>query len=313
VFPATPAMERIILQRIEALVRLIGRPFSRDDMEEVAGKVVPRLERGWAASPHGLITFSWESRSTPTYDLTYVVALDNESTTDQYARWAVERAEPFGVLPDAMVMHVAAGLPGVRVLDIGAGSGRNAFALANAGHPVDALEPTLGFVALMQAKATELGLPVVAFEGDILSPSIELDPRYGMAILSEVTSHFRKPEDLRLLFERLAGAIEPGGAVVVNVFLAEEGWTPGRLMRELAEVAWSTMYSRAELSAALDGLPFVLETLVPCTTFEAENLPEGAYPPTKWYDSWANGWDVFGVVKGVPPVKLTWLVLRRIA
>jgi SAM-dependent methyltransferase len=275
--------------------------------------VVPRLHRGWAKGPHGKITFSWESRSSPHYDLTYVVQLDHESTTDQYATWAVQRTDPFGPHPDAMVVHVASGLPGVRVLDIGAGSGRNAFGLAERGHPVDCIEPTLGFVAMIEAKARETGLPVTAVEGDILSPDLAIGAGYGMAILSEVTSHFRKTEDLRVLFERLAAALEVGGAVVVNVFLGEEGWQPTPLMVELAEVAWSTMYTPEQLRAALAGLPFVVEEMVACSKFESANLPEGAYPPTKWYDAWADGWDVFGMVKGDPPIKLTWVVLRRIA
>ena len=42
VFPATPALERIILQRIEAIVRLVGRPFSKEELADLAEKVVLR-------------------------------------------------------------------------------------------------------------------------------------------------------------------------------------------------------------------------------------------------------------------------------
>ena len=92
--------------------------------------------------------------------------------------------------------------------------------------------------------------------GDILDEALALkEGRYALIHASEVTSHLRGVRALRRLFERLSTALAPGGHLLVNMFLTEPGYEPDTLAREMAELAWSTMYTRNDLADALRGLP----------------------------------------------------------
>ncbi|PRC55960.1 SAM-dependent methyltransferase, partial [Mycobacterium sp. ITM-2017-0098] len=83
---------------------------------------------------------------------------------DTYDNWVATRKPPlFGSNPDARVSALAAEItdPGTaRVLDIGAGTGRNALAMARRGHPVDAVELTPKFAEILRAEAYKLLLNV---------------------------------------------------------------------------------------------------------------------------------------------------------
>lgn len=72
------------------------------------------------------------------------------------------------LLPDDVVhrLAVAAALQsGVRILDIGAGTGRVALPLANFGCEVMALEPAMGMVQALRAKAEATNVRVIAGDG----------------------------------------------------------------------------------------------------------------------------------------------------
>ena len=81
-----------------------------------------------------------------------------------YEDWISTREPPlFGTEPDARVWALAneAADPSTyRILDIGAGTGRNALALARRGHPVDVVEMTPKFAAMIRSDAERESLDV---------------------------------------------------------------------------------------------------------------------------------------------------------
>jgi hypothetical protein len=44
---------------------------------------------------------------------------------------------------------------------------------------------------------------------------------------------------------------------------------------------------------------------------EKSHLPEGAWPPTAWFEGWAHGLDVFVVESEESPIELRWLVYQK--
>ena len=46
--------------------------------------------------------------------------------------------------------------------------------------------------------------------------------------------------------------------------------------------------------------------------YEKAHLPDGAWPPTSWYDRWVSGLDVFDVEREQCPIEMRWLVYRRV-
>jgi cyclopropane fatty-acyl-phospholipid synthase-like methyltransferase len=198
------------------------------------------------------------------------------------------------------------------VLDIGAGTGRNAIPLARLGHPTRAIEPVTKMADEMRniAKADKLALEVE--EADFFSSSLALpDSHYRLAVAAEVLSHFRSVSQVRQFFEKLAGAMAPGGFVLVSAFLSAEGYKPDAIAREATEFAWCSIFTRAELKFIADELPFDRMTDESVHDFEKEHLPQGAWPPTPWFVSWTQGADAFDVPMGKAPMDLRWLVYRR--
>lgn len=133
-----------------------------------------------------------------------------------------------------------------------------------------------------------------------------------MVFLAEVVaSHFRNVAHLRSLFERIVEMLQPGGLLLFSAFLALEGYKPDAVARELSEVFWCTVFTRADFELALMGLP--LERLEEESTveYEREHLPAEAWPPTGWFEQWSSGRDLFDLPPGRAPVELRWLTYRK--
>jgi len=73
-----------------------------------------------------------------------------------------------------------------RVLDIGGGTGRNTLALARRGHPVDVVEMTSKFAAVIRAEAERESLDVRVIERDIFTSEDDLQRDYQLIVLSEL-------------------------------------------------------------------------------------------------------------------------------
>lgn len=142
------------------------------------------------------------------------------------------------------LLHLLPAAP-ARVLDVGAGSGRDAAALAGLGHTVTAAEPTAELrergrllhadSAIRWVDDALPGLPVLG----------ELGDRYDLILLTAVWMHLDATERAEGL-RRLAGLLAPGGTLLMSV---RSGPVPvGRRMFEVPPQELPDLAERAGLS-----------------------------------------------------------------
>lgn len=314
--PAAPALLPMYLKRFAIMFAAMGKRFATAEIEALSDILSARLERAWAVSPHGRLYISWESEPSPSTGIDYQVWHDSGTLAEQYAWWVAERAAPlFGKHPDARLMDVARALgdpKGKRVLDIGAGTGRNTLPLARLGFETEALELTPEFCEIITQTATSEELTVRVVEADAVGEGVDLgEERYDLIVCSEVTSHFRSPDDLRRLFERAARWLKPDGQLLVNLFVTVPGYEPNELARQLSQICWSTLFTPSDVARAAIGLPLDRLSDVAVHPYERANQPTEDWPPTGWYEDWSRGFDLFGIREGYPPIELRWQLYTK--
>lgn len=104
-----------------------------------------------------------------------------------------------------------------RILDVGAGSGRDAAAMASLGHQVTAVEPSARMRLLAQRlhPAASIEWKDSALPGLTGLPDSE---QYDVILLSAVWMHVQ-PKDRQAAFRRLAGLLAPGGRIYMTLRL----------------------------------------------------------------------------------------------
>ncbi|QDG52133.1 methyltransferase domain-containing protein [Persicimonas caeni] len=119
----------------------------------------------------------------------------------------------FETVHDKIVEH----LPKHRaqVLDVGAGSGRDAAALAARGHDVVAVEPADRLRERAQTLHPDKSIHWVADSLPALQKVYELGDHYDLILLSAVWMHLR-PEERDRAMRKLAGLLNPGGKIVIT-------------------------------------------------------------------------------------------------
>jgi len=314
--PCIPAMIDPYMAKLESLWKVIGKPFSEEELAQLRKAVETELARGYTASVYSRLSVRFETHRPPHPGIQYVIAAKVLPLQEIYTKWGVGQDAPlFGRMADAKVVALAAELgdpQSVSVVDIGAGVGRNAIALARLGHPTDAIEPVATMVETMRSATASETLPLEVIQADVLAKDFSLkSSHYKLSIVVEVTSHFRDLEDMRKLFTKLADALVPGGLALVNVFLPSDGYKPDAMVKEASQALWSTVFTRAELAFVTQELPFDRISDESMHDYEKEHLPPEAWPPTSWFEAWAQGNDVFGLPPGKAPIELRWLVYRR--
>ncbi len=317
--PCAPSLIDHYMDGLKAIFAAFGKPFTEEELEHLRGLLREQLEEGFRASAIAELRLRWETQPPPKRGIQYHIRYVVPSLSEQYDMWVANKKPPlFGKHPDQKLLHVAAELgppADVPVLDVGAGTGRNSLPLARMGHPVDALEMTASFADIIREAAEKDKLAVNIINADAHTADFaEQQGRYKVVVISEVLTHFRSVAQLRSLFERLGGAMAPGGMVVFNAFVSEEDYEVEQIVREYSEAVWAAVFSRQDVAAAMRALPFELVSDEAVLDYEKQHIPAADWPPTGWYVNWATGRDIMTLPDNAqPPVELRWFVFRRTA
>ncbi|MCV7077947.1 class I SAM-dependent methyltransferase [Mycobacterium szulgai] len=311
--PAVPGMIDEYVKMCGDLFATLGRKFSDEELAHVRGVLEGQLAEAFSKSSRSSIVISYNAPVGGV--LNYQVNARWWSLAEAYENWIATREPPlFGTEPDARVWALAneAFEPRAhRVLEIGAGTGRNALPLARRGHPVDVVEITPKFAEMIRAEAQREGLAVRVITRDVFATMDDLRQDYQLITLSEVVSDFRTTQQLRGLFELAANCLAPGGRLVFSAFLASGDYVPDQAAREFGQQVYTSFFTRPEVAAAAAGLHLELVADDSVYDYEKANLPEGGWPPTSWYEGWVSGTDLFPVERELSPVELRWLVFQK--
>ncbi len=315
-FPCLPHFVDSYISKITGLFTTLQKPFSSAEVDNLRQMLAKRMEEGFRASPHSYVTFRYQPAQPPQTGFVCQVSVSGSSIAQQYNTWVSARKPPlFGTYPDAKLMAVVRELgdpASTPILDVGAGTGRNSIALAQLGHPVDAVELTPAFAQQIRDAATEKSLPITVTEGDILDPLVRMQPsHYQLALVSEVISHLRDVDQVRLLLAKMCDFLRPGGLLLFNLFLTVEGYELTEEVREWGLMAFSSILTPTELSGAMDRLPLQFLSEESVYDYEKAHLPADGWPPTGWFQNWSTGRDVFPLQEQ-PPISLRWILCRRL-
>jgi SAM-dependent methyltransferase len=311
--PAVPGMIDEYVSMCDTVFAGVGVEFTTEQLAHLRAGLLGQLAEAYAASQRSNIVISFNAPVGLV--LNYNVGIRSWTVEEAYENWIDTREPPlFGTEPDARVWALANEAPDPtthRVLDIGAGTGRNALAFARRGHPVDVVEMTPKFADMIRSDAARELLDVRVIQRDVFSTTDDLRRDYQLIVLSEVVSDFRTARQLRGVFELAAQCLAPGGRLVFNAFLADEGYIPDNAVRELGQQTYTSIFTRDEMSSAAAQLPLELVADDSVYEYERAHLPDGAWPPTGWYADWVSGQDVFDVEREQCPIELRWLVYQK--
>jgi 2-polyprenyl-3-methyl-5-hydroxy-6-metoxy-1,4-benzoquinol methylase len=321
--PCLPILFEHYWEKVVKLFEAIERPLSGVQLTQFRGALRQIVDRGFQASPYAQFILNYSPAGEDGSEIQCDFSLAMPTLEQEYERWLKNDAAPnelFGTHPDAKVIDLATRLKAsaeagasspVRVLDVGAGGGRNALALAQLGLEVDALEPVAGLANALTGEAARRGVAVNVTMGDVLETgTVIAEGRYPLIVLSEVVTHFSRDQLARVL-PKLARSLTDDGTLLFNAFVSRDGYRPSRVAVEVAQTVWSTFFSRQELADVAEraGLRLVQEEL--CLEYEAARQPAGQWPPTPWYPFWARGHNLFDRAAGPAPITLYWLEYRR--
>jgi 2-polyprenyl-3-methyl-5-hydroxy-6-metoxy-1,4-benzoquinol methylase len=312
--PAVPGMLDEYVERCAAIFASAGRAFSEHEKEHLRHAIGSQLDKAFGESHRSGIVMTYEAEQNDA--LKYTVYTYSNSIEQVYDHWLTTRKPPlFGVHPDALICAFAdrLGEPRTaRILDIGAGTGRNALALARRGHCVDAVEVNAKFAESMAASAAQEGLAVNTIHGEVSAVKLRLRQDYALVLASEVLPDFRGIDQVRNLAGLACECLRPGGHLVFNIFLTRPHYVPDKAAREFAQQMYSAFFTREELSDATSGMPLELVFDENANDYEKANLPAGAWPPTSWYEGWSLGSDVFDLPRQDCPIEFRWLAFRKV-
>jgi SAM-dependent methyltransferase len=317
VIPAVPSLAGYYAAKLLDAFAVLSRPFNEQEAAELEALLARLMNEAWAQSPYSRLMLRYETSPLPDGGVNYQIQSAIFSVADEYTKWVQNRPQPFfGAQPNAKILDLArsSGEPsGCPVLDVGSAEGRNTLPLARMGFTTDAVEIAPAFAKLLIDKLADERLRGRVYVGDVLNPALEI-PRnhYGLVVIAGVVvAHFRDPKQLRALMERMAAVLRPGGQLLFSIFLTQDGFEPDRELRELAELFWTVMFTPAELSEVLAGLPLELVDDTSYVEYERTHMPE-SWPPTDYFEAYCAGLDLFDLPPGQPPLEMRWLTYRKL-
>lgn len=147
---------------------------------------------------------------------------------------------------------------GKRVLEVGAGSGRDSLRLARMGARVFVVDYVSESLNVIREQADREGLPVCCIQGDALKLPID-SGSFDIVFHQGLLEHFRSPSDLELLRENYR-ILKPGGHVLVDVPQTFHIYT---LIKGILIffgkwfAGWETQYTPRQLRRRIEAAGFV--------------------------------------------------------
>ena len=115
--------------------------------------------------------------------------------------------------------------PGSRIVDVPCGSGRHSLALARRGHLVTGVDISEEAIGYARRAAEEAGLAVNLSVAEMRD--IPRDGRFDAAVCLGNSFGYWNLADTRELVAAMAGALRPGGGLVIDYGAAAESLLPG--------------------------------------------------------------------------------------
>lgn len=168
---------------------------------------------------------------------------------------------------------------GAHVIEIGAGTGRAAAALAVAGHSVTAVEPSAPMRERLARRLAQLperaARRVTVVAGSAEAPGVAAATRYDVALLGQnVLAHLTVPEQRLDALRTIRGHLRPGGHLICDVDLLG----PRRLLETAHQLWWQGAWklsSGAQIEHFISGAPGALPGTVELIHFYDLHAPGG--------------------------------------
>jgi 2-polyprenyl-3-methyl-5-hydroxy-6-metoxy-1,4-benzoquinol methylase len=319
--PCVPALASSYLEQILALFELLGIKFKQERISDLTNRLQTKLEQGYRASQHSQLVIRYQPAKPPQLGLILDIEIEINTLKNFYEKTVSEHfaekldqmeTEVFGKHPNAKVIDVCHKLPPMsRVLDVGAGSGRNTLPLARMNLAVDAIELAEIFSIQLQSLGDRESLPIKVIQADILHPLVRLPfGYYQLAILAEILPHFRDPDQVRLALAKMCDGVAKDGLILFNTFVTQSGYIPSEAERQVAQVSQAFFLTEDELKSCLAGLPLEIVSRESVYEYEKAHLPPAAFPPSPWFELWTRGKLVFDCEEVA--IALEWILCRRL-
>lgn len=147
-----------------------------------------------------------------------------------------------------------AGATTAQVIEIGAGTGRAAAALAVAGHSVTAVEPSAPMRERLSRRLAQLperaARRIAVVAGDAETPGVAASARFDVALLGQnVLAHLLAPGQRLAALRAIHGHLRPGGHLICDVDLLG----PRRLLETAHQLWWQGAWPLASSAHPDDG------------------------------------------------------------
>ncbi len=313
-FRAAPAQLEDCLQIVSETASGAGALLSQEQVVHLRQRLRGQLQEAFAYSHHSSVSVRLDVEGT-----TCRIGLSWAplSVAGHYDEWLETRQGTlFGAHADAMVLHCASALgkpADCPVLDLGAGFGRNALALARLGHDVTAVEPAPTLAGRMFELSVQQRLPVRVIQKNSLDQSLGLPPdHFALAVLSQVLPEMRDLSQVVTVLQKVARSLRPGGVVLLQVFIGSKLLGANEKFRQVALSNSSAFLTREELKQTALSLGFRAVSHVNAYRYERDNLRPEAWPPNPWFEAWSQGREAFPLPEGIAtPLELEWVTWTK--